>query len=124
MLTEIEVEPGALVLRSPALAAIGVQHAFTTRRGLGERELDVGELTPELASELARLCGRCGALPRELKQVHGAQVHDAHGDSPPAPPVADAQLGSDPDQVLLVRTADCVPILRREVELLREEGFG
>ena len=47
-----------------------------------------------------------------LHQVHGADVFDASvGGEPETAPRADALVTDNPEQLLLVRTADCVPVL-------------
>jgi polyphenol oxidase len=47
-----------------------------------------------------------------MRQVHGSQVHVVDSSSPGAdPPVADALVTRLPEVVLMVRVADCVPIL-------------
>lgn len=86
-------------LVSPALAALGVPHRFTTRHSL-DAPLPAG-------------------VPREacaLRQVHGAVVLDAdvlhaEGPWPDERPAGDALVASHPDRRLLVRVADCVPVL-------------
>jgi YfiH family protein len=107
------VDEGLVGYRSPSLAALGVPHVFTTRHG-GASELDLGDLGEE---SLARLVRAAGALlsPRtrvvSLKQVHGDCVFEARRAEPREPPCADALVSELPDRLLLVRTADCVPVL-------------
>ncbi|WP_370619234.1 polyphenol oxidase family protein [Mumia sp. Pv 4-285] len=47
------------------------------------------------------------------RQVHGRDVHVVNGDAAPAvpPPEADAMVTAEPGAVLVVRVADCVPIV-------------
>lgn len=52
-----------------------------------------------------------GAELCDLVQVHGADVAVVDHRSPVARPVADAIVTREPDVVLMVRAADCVPVL-------------
>jgi YfiH family protein len=54
-----------------------------------------------------------GAALADLRQVHGDTVHVVAGSPTPAasPPDADGIVTAEPDVVLLVRAADCVPVL-------------
>ena len=52
-----------------------------------------------------------GAQVADLSQVHGAAVVHAAGAWPGARPEADGVVTTTPDVVLLVRAADCVPVL-------------
>ena len=52
-----------------------------------------------------------GAELCDLVQVHGAEVAVVDGWSPVARPEADAVVTREPDVVLMVRAADCVPVL-------------
>jgi YfiH family protein len=112
-LVERRTDGGALVHRSPALEALGVPHAFTTRIGPGgAADLDAGELGVALVRELT------GATRAErvvsLEQVHGADVHvapAARDELAGHLPRADASVTDDPSACLAIRTADCVPIL-------------
>ena len=52
-----------------------------------------------------------GAELCDLMQVHGADVAVVDADSPVTRPVADAVATRQPDVVLMVRVADCVPVL-------------
>lgn len=52
-----------------------------------------------------------GAELCDLMQVHGADVAVVDTDSPVTRPVADAVATRQPDVVLMVRVADCVPVL-------------
>lgn len=45
------------------------------------------------------------------RQVHGASVYVPEGGGPLGPPEADILLTTDPEQAVLVRVADCVPLL-------------
>ncbi|MBJ7357913.1 peptidoglycan editing factor PgeF [Nocardioides sp.] len=52
-----------------------------------------------------------GAELCDLQQVHGADVAVVEADGPVARPVADAAVTRQADVVLMVRVADCVPVL-------------
>jgi YfiH family protein len=53
-----------------------------------------------------------GAALADLHQVHGATVHVVGPDGPASPPPeADGIVTDRPDVVLMVRAADCVPVL-------------
>ncbi len=52
-----------------------------------------------------------GAQVADLHQVHGAAVRVADGAGPKVPPRADGIVTTRPDVVLVVRAADCVPVL-------------
>ena len=57
-----------------------------------------------------------GATVADLHQVHGARVHVV-GDTPAGPrPEADGIVTDRPDVVLVVRAADCVPVLLADPE--------
>src|SRR5688572_15254269 len=64
--------------------------------------------------EWAQVASRAG-VPRErlllLHQVHGHAVAVARSGEPWTPPPADAVATDDPDVALVVRVADCAPIL-------------
>ncbi|RKY18447.1 MAG: hypothetical protein DRQ55_13315, partial [Planctomycetota bacterium] len=103
MLVEDVVQPGLVLLRSPALSQLGVPHAFSTRCRAGLRD--------------EHALARAGGLPTQrvlsVHQVHGAAIHR------PAPPGeestervrADGLVGDRPGDVLRVVSADCVPVL-------------
>lgn len=128
MLERVTHENGVVTYQSPLLRAAGVAHAFTTRLG-GVSEppfdsLNLGTLAKDsehhentnVAENFRRLRRALGLerVPRvEVKQVHGSAVW-----TPPADPVhprdvpcADAIVTARPNQLLAIRTADCVPIL-------------
>lgn len=94
--------------RSPSLGALGVPHAFTTR----SCDLDVGPLDPDLEATLRRLAGAAaGAVLHDPKQVHGARVLEVTSGARTSGREADALVTARADALLLVRTADCVPVL-------------
>jgi hypothetical protein len=112
-----ETTSGLVVYRSPSLSSLGVPNAFTTRLGPDGQEFDVGRLDSERVRELQRTLGVTAPI-ADLRQVHGADIHVALGPSDPPPP-ADALVTTVPDLLLLVRVADCVPLL-----VATEDGRG
>ena len=123
----------ARVLTSPLLTSLGVPHCFSTRVGgvsAGNFEsLNLGnpsELPREqrdppanIRENFRRILAAMGCAGRaiaEVHQVHGADV--AWTSSPCAPPTpaspdpkADAILTDDPSRVVVIRVADCCPVL-------------
>ncbi len=99
----------AMFIKSAGFDAAGSCHAFSTRTGGVPHG---GKLEAFLPRFLAAAGFPAGHTPVPLRQVHGDQVHIV---SPGAPltrvPAADGAVTSRPDVVLLIRTADCVPIL-------------
>ena len=57
-----------------------------------------------------------GAGLADLHQVHGADVVEATGSWSGPPPEADGVVTTTPDVVLMVRVADCVPVLLADPE--------
>jgi YfiH family protein len=106
----------ALALTSPLLTEAGFRHGFSTRWASAA---GVEGPSPTAADHLA---GFFGALGRpvesvlRVKQVHGAEVLTE--------PAADFAVDADAvvlgpahaDRTLVIRTADCVPILLGDVE--------
>ena len=114
MLERFESPDGLLGYRSPELAAIGVPHAFTTRAG----ELDVGPLDDALTRRLALLVGAdAGARAADSHQVHGSGVREVEGERTGSDEEADGLVTEERGRLLVVRTADCVPIL-----IARDDG--
>ncbi len=110
-LVRFEDRDGFVGYRSPSLASMGVPHVFTTRRGGAGRELDLGDLCAENVARLATAAGVEHARVVGLRQVHGSEVIIVDGAETSQPIEGDALVGERPDRLLLVRTADCVPIL-------------
>jgi YfiH family protein len=124
-LTRQTAPNGAVVYLSPQLAAAGVPHAFSTRRGgvsgppfdtlnLGNPSgCDRCDPPANLAENHARLMAAAGltaARRRWTTQVHGcgvALVDAGFTDGCPA----DALVTAEPGQALSVRSADCCPVL-------------
>lgn len=87
--------------------------AFTTLRGQelvrGAHREDAASLgaDPARAFELRDL----PAEPCWLNQVHGRAIHDADGPADAEPPLADGSITRRRGRVLVVRTADCLPVV-------------
>lgn len=109
-------------LRARWTAPAGVEAWVTTRDGgAGAGPLagfnlaaHVGDDPAVVAANRARL-GDLLALPARplwLAQVHGTAVvvHPGAGREPRTPPKADAAVTREPDAVLAVLTADCLPV--------------
>lgn len=85
-----------------------VEVAFT------DASLDLRELRPEFEQSLPALEAACGVRFARMNQVHGDTVLRVDGPGPaPADPVptADALLTTRPGLGLMVRVADCVPVM-------------
>lgn len=127
-----ELRPEPRLLRSDLLTRLGVPHAFSTRiggvsRGVFE-SLNFGnpaefkgeqrDPPANIHRNLELVQQSIGAAGREVVQVfqvHGASVHvltsgkeshPTHNDTK-----ADGMVTGDPSRVLVVRVADCAPIL-------------
>lgn len=121
MLQRIAHPNGVVTYRSPLIDRLGVPHGFTTRIGGASpapfNTLDLGPGSPtDLRREnLRRVCKALnlrGTDPILVSQVHGCGVCIASpGASPAASTEADAIVSDTPGNPLLIRTADCVPIL-------------
>ena len=105
-----EVPPGfywtdetwGAALRCRALDPIA-QHLFTTR----QLQLPAAEAWRALAAVMGVPVDRVVSL----NQVHGREVAVVGGDVPRQRPDADALVSNRPDVALVVRAADCVPLL-------------
>ena len=97
-----------MVRYSPALRGLGVPHTFTTRSSWAGVELG-----PQLIAEL-------GASPGSpivsLTQVHGAEVQRVTAAGVTPETCGDALTADFPGPVLLIRTADCVPVLASSLD--------
>ena len=118
-LERIRTADGLVGYRSPALAAVGVPHLFTTRiDGAPGRELDFAALGDDQHHRVTHAAGRKGAALVFVRQVHGADVITLRaGERPPADAKADALVSERPDAFIGIHVADCVPVL-----LAREDG--
>jgi YfiH family protein len=118
MLERFEDADGFTGYRSPLLASVRVPHLFTTRRGGGGRELDLGRLDERTRE---RLCAAAGAPASRFVRVH--QVHGARvivvgpGELPDERAQADALVTELAGVLIGVHVADCVPVL-----LARSDG--
>jgi YfiH family protein len=139
-LRRIEDASGVVVYESPVLAAAGVVHGFSTRiGGVSEGEfatLNFGNAAGEradLAGNIARnfellqeAIGAAGMARAWVKQVHGRGVEllepepeGEYGETFAAElrdrfsgqTAADGMVSVAPGVLLVIRTADCVPVL-------------
>ncbi len=118
--------------QSPLLRGLGVRHGFTTRHGgtsrgryaslnLAALDKGVGDDNTDIAENFRRLRRVLGMerLPRDApRQVHGRGVWTITGPPtrPADAPEADAVVTALPDRMLVIRTADCVPVLLASVD--------
>ncbi len=105
--------PGVVAFTTLRFGA-GASEIPFNRFNLGLRSGDDVRTVSANRNELIQRCGLPDA-PHWLQQVHGVAVRrfDAGDVAPPdgAPePVADASVTSDPDVVLAILTADCLPV--------------
>src|SRR5262245_16959315 len=110
----VQAPPGPALVCLPL--AQHASHVFTTQSwALGSR----CEQRPDRAwNEVAQAMSLDAAALVRVRQVHGADVHVRRADGRPKPvgpgrstPDADVILSDDPDRVLAIQTADCVPLL-------------
>jgi YfiH family protein len=95
-------EPWGAALRCYALEPVA-QHLFTTR----QLQLPSATAWHALAAAIGVAPNRVAAL----NQVHGREVVVIRTDVAREPPRADALVSDVPDVALVVRAADCVPLL-------------
>jgi YfiH family protein len=112
-----------LLLQAEILKAVGIPHAFTTRRGGVSRgafaSLNLGRGVSDEPSAVAHnrtaVLRALGFRPRqhvEASQVHGPVVASiTAADGGTTVEGADGMVTGDPQVVLAVHAADCVPIL-------------
>jgi polyphenol oxidase len=111
-LERVELPEGTLLLRSPALARLGVPHAFTTRLAFGRRDFGLERLSPAERERLPRWLGLApGTALAWAKQVHGRTALEVGAGTWDPSIEADALWSRRPDRVLMVYSADCVPLL-------------
>ena len=127
-LIRVEYEKGLVTYESPLLHAAGVPHAFTTRLGgISPAPYDSLNLAALVNDPQADASTNVAANFRKIRQAIGcrrhirAQVNQVHGCAvwrPPAEPVkpvdaprADALATDKPGLLVMVRVADCVPML-------------
>ncbi len=94
-------------------------HGFTGRfRTRGPASLPFGDRATRLG-DLAALARAAKARTlREMRQVHAARVLVVHAGEPPwpTPPEADGVVVTTPGAGLVIKTADCVPVLLHDPE--------
>ena len=117
MLERIEAPDQSVVYRSPALTAIGVPHVFTSAVGPGGEPVDAGTPGPLDRILLERVGGAADASVIRVRQVHGTDLVRARGAWLGEDPAADGLWSEDSRCTLLVKTADCLPVL-----LARSDG--
>ena len=127
-LIRTEHNNGVVTYRSPLLSDAGVPHGFTTRIGglspapyaslnlaslVSDQDADANTNVAENFRRVRRAMGCERHIRVQVNQVHGCHVW-----RPPAEPVrpvdaprADAVVTDRDGQLLMVRVADCVPIL-------------
>ncbi len=88
----------------------GVSRGVYASLNLGDH---VGDEAQAVAENRARVAAKLPATPKWLQQVHGTTVLDASALAGTAlePPKADAIFSRRPDDVCVVMTADCLPVL-------------
>ena len=131
LLTRATGEGGAVVYRSPGLAAVGVGHAFSTRLGgvsdppfdtlnLGNPNgVAVQDATDNIARNYDRLMAAAGLAGHGRQwawQVHGAGVAVVGAGSFDNSCQADALVTAEAGRAVSVRTADCCPVLLATVD--------
>lgn len=120
------------LIRSDALLACQVPHAFTTRRGgisggifsslnfgnPGDLSADQRDPIANIRANQAAVACAIKAADRrivEVHQVHGAAVHVVRAHQPdhatPSDTKADAMVTDDSSRLIAVRIADCTPVL-------------
>lgn len=100
-------------LSDTALSALpGLRHGFTLRAH-GSQPGPRGRLTQQSTALDRVLADDPGWTRRELDQVHGSSCRLIGPDLPSSQPAArgDALVTAEPGELLVVRTADCLPIL-------------
>lgn len=96
-------------------AGLSVRHGFLGRDGGVSRppfdslnlSLARGDDPAAVTHNRALVRERFGGTPRLLEQVHGDRVVRASADEP----AADAHHSDDPEDLLVISTADCLPVL-------------
>jgi YfiH family protein len=102
--------PRARIFRSRRLFP-AAPHVFTTR----QLEFRGGRIEQDFEA-LATILGRAPGDLVRLRQVHGRRVVVVRpGQAVRDPPEADAAISIDPTRAVVVRVADCVPILMADL---------
>ena len=122
---------GVVTYASPLLEQIGVGHGFSTRiGGVSEKPFDsinLGNPTgcdrqdsqESIQQNYVLLQSALGIPNRErcwVHQVHGAEVEVVRRGTFASGRKADALVCDDPERVIAIRVADCVPILLASVD--------
>lgn len=103
-------------LRPPHPLAQGVKAFFTTRHD-GNLATHVGDDPVSVAQNRSRLRTVLPSEPIWLSQVHGTAVHEVVGrEASTSPIVADASVTRLSSVVLVILTADCLPVLLSDLE--------
>ncbi len=127
-LIRIEHDNGVVTYQSPLLRAVGVPHGFTTRIGgvssppyaslnlvslINDPEADANTRVAENFRRVRKALGCRQHIRVQVNQVHGREVW-----RPPSEPIrpvdaprADAIATDRAGLLLMVRVADCVPVL-------------
>jgi YfiH family protein len=120
------IQESTLALAASNLAHAGFRHGFSTRAGgasdgpFATLNFGAGDDAARVAENLRRFGAAVGFDPqtlRQVTQVHGARVVDAHAmpDEPAAREEADALTvapsGRSHARAVGIRVADCVPVL-------------
>jgi hypothetical protein len=128
MFRRITATNGVVFYQSDLLESVGVPHAFSTRIGgvspppfdalnLGNPPTEIRDDPANVHSNMALLEDAIGCAGRErgwVRQVHGADVVSfLSGQVVPVDSgvAADGLITDDPNRLLGIRTADCVPVL-------------
>ena len=106
-----DLHPPAHVLRARVLLERGVPHAFSTRRGAGGRRWDLTRVEGPDLEDLRAALGSQALDVASSRQVHGARVVELGTGPLPPGTEADGLVSGAPGRSVLVRTADCVPVL-------------
>lgn len=128
ILERTEHDQGVVTYQSPQLRGLGVPHGFTTRLGgvspgpydtlnlaslMKDPDADANTNVAENFRRVRRALGCLRHIRVQVNQMHGHDVWH-----PPAEPVrpvdaprADAIVTERPGLLLMVRVADCVPVL-------------
>jgi YfiH family protein len=77
--------------------------------GFTDARFDLADAHPRLHQQVALLAAACAATPALMTQVHGDDVAVVSHST--GPPVADALITHEPAVALVVRVADCVPVI-------------
>ncbi len=116
-------EAGPVTYRSRQLLDRGIWHAFTTRLGgvsaapFDSLNFGAGDDPANLAENLRRLSAslHCeNATPARVRQVHGARLRFVTAANACESADADALATDESGVLLMVRVADCVPVLLAE----------